>query len=107
MRRKLVQEYTPAISLSPSSDEDSDPDEFNALPNVRPKDDNSAFAPATAFTHPIHIVPADAVETGVHTLRLPIPPPAAQPSVDAVSISELLFIDESHRDIQFMPRWRT
>ncbi|KAJ7116718.1 hypothetical protein C8R44DRAFT_880072 [Mycena epipterygia] len=40
-------------------------------------------------------------ETGVHTLHLPIPPPAAQSGIDAASIGELSSIDESHRDILF------
>ncbi|KAJ7116725.1 hypothetical protein C8R44DRAFT_983694 [Mycena epipterygia] len=122
IRRKPVPEYIPTISLPPSSDEDSDLEDLSALQNVGPNvfiayDDDSSFALATAFTHIIHIVPADAVgtgilraprsdikfdpETGVHTLRLPIPPPAAQPGVDAASIGELSPIDESHRDILF------
>ncbi|KAF8175725.1 hypothetical protein K438DRAFT_1847598 [Mycena galopus ATCC 62051] len=88
-------------SESDSSANDSSPDDGSALQIVGPNvfiaydDDPTASALATAFTHIIHLSPAGSTrrdvlrtptynsETGVHTLRLPIPSPI------------------SHRDIQF------
>ncbi|KAJ7776629.1 hypothetical protein DFH07DRAFT_936905 [Mycena maculata] len=119
IRRKPVPQYHPTPDSDSSSDygsdESSEPEQSSALQNVGPNvfiayDDDSSFTLAAAFTHVIRLVPADAVgtgilratpsevtletTTGVHTLRLPIPPPAAQPGIpDSVSVSKLSSIN--------------
>ncbi|KAJ7082920.1 hypothetical protein B0H15DRAFT_852033 [Mycena belliarum] len=124
--RIVLHTSVPPMSSASSVGEHAESENPSSLQIVGPNsfiaydDDNTLSALTSAFTHIIRVSPADNVgagilraprseisfepEAGVHTLLLPIPPPAAQPSAFPLAsaiASDISPRKESHHGADF------